>query len=151
MPATPFRTVPWAANSVVTEDKLDQLQDNNQWLLENTPRGRYFRVDGGRKNIDIILVAGKTKVIKDPKSYMGRSTVKFGKAFHPDCHPNVTTGIISDTKRKIFCIVQGLGTDLLPNATGFEIVIDTSNTLDDFNVARTFFVSWHAFGYKVTS
>jgi len=138
----------------MTRDLMDQIQQNLQFIKDNTPRGRLFRRTSSGivlKDNLLVVIAGKTKISRNRKSSTARATVKFGAAFDPVCSPNVTTAICADHQRTLFCQVNGPGGKNLPDHTGFEIycsVQDDPTTKKTDVIKKDFFVHWIAMGFR---
>lgn len=161
MPVTPFKAISFVKDETITKNTMDQLQSNFQWIYDNTPRGGYFRTNGNSRDERTVLMAGRHKVMRDPKTNAGTASVSFGRGFHPDCKPHVTTGIITDKERRVWCVVNGPGGTGLPNSSGFEIKIrvmeppvkkqaeaDKTKKDERVQIEKEFWVAWHAFGYR---
>lgn len=147
---TPFRAQSFVKHQVVTKDDLEVTQANLQWLEDNTPRSRFFRDNGTPVDVRSIVISGRTGFGKSKKQTTVRKRVHFGSAFHPACHPNVMSGIISDAAQEIFVIFNGPGGAVLPTASGFEVVahVKDNNTKDKWKISKPFYVSWHAYGFR---
>ena len=145
---TPFRALSFVNHEVITRDKMDQLQADYQWINDNTPRGRLYR-DGGVLDYQLMLVAGKSLIRRNRKRDDQKVGVRFAKAFHPNCRPNVTTGVVADFQRQIFCTVHGPKGVNYPNYTGFEISVNIAadNKKQDV-IKKNFYVHWSAMGYR---
>lgn len=156
MATVPFTAVDWSPNEVITKSKLDQMVFNSQWLMEHTPRARFVRADGKNVETDIYVVGGRVSIPKNLKGQTSSATVSFGPAFAEGSKPHVATGIVSQPRRKIFCTVQGLGGERVPDHRGFMIdvfVVDgAKRTVDGSKkkipvVDKDFFLSFHAVGF----
>ena len=148
---TPFRAMTFVKNDVITTDKMDQLDSNHQWLLENTPRSKVFVGNGTATNLLTkgMVVGGKVAIKKNLKEQTAKVRVNLGSAFDPKCQPHVTTGIVSDFQRKIFCVINGPGGKDLPNASGFEVVINiAADAKKHDKIEKGFYVCWSAFGWR---
>lgn len=147
---TPFRAQAFTKHQPVTKDDMEVTQANLQWLEDNTPRGRFFRENGAPTDVRSIVISGRVGFGKSRKDNIVRKKVRFGKAFHPDCHPNVTRGVVSDGTQSVFCVFNGPGGRLLPDSTGFEVVImvPEDNIKDKWKIKKPFHITWHAYGYR---
>lgn len=149
MPVTPFKAMSFVKDDVVTKDSLDQMQANYQWINDNTPRGRFYRGNGEPLDVRTLVVSGRARIRKNKKDDTGKARVRFRKAFAPNCHPHVTTGIVSDFQRRIFCVVNGPGGVNYPNANGFEIKVNiAAEKKKNDKIQKEFWIHWHAFGYR---
>lgn len=90
MAATPYKPVSFTSESV-TQQKLQQMANNDQWLFENTPRLRYsvneLTRDGGIK-----MISGKTVYSQVDREYLD-VFVYFGSFFTGGCKPIVTATV----------------------------------------------------------
>lgn len=147
---TPFRAMSFKDNDVITKDDTDQMQNNLQWLNDNTPRGRLYREDGPSKDAKLVMICGRISIPKSKKDNMVIKRVRFGKAFSANSRPNVTTGIIADAPTEIFCVVNGLDGQVLPTAAGCEIKVHVpdKNTSDKWKISKPLHVHWQAFGFR---
>jgi hypothetical protein len=151
---TAYRALSFKQHDTITRDQLDQVQQNLQWVKDNTPRGRFFRQTTkgpvAKDNL-LVVIGGKAKISKNHKGSSSRATVKFGKAFASNCNPNVTTGICADAQRTLFCVLNGPGGVNLPNHTGFEIfcaIQDNPVTKKSEFIKKDFWVHWIAMGFR---
>jgi len=151
---TAYRTVSFKQHDTMTRDLMDQVQQNLQYIKDNSPRGRLFKRTAQGvvlKDTLLVVVSGKTKIPRNRKKSTARATVKFGAAFDSSCHPNVTTAICADHQRNLFCIVNGPGGKTLPNHAGFEIycaVQDDPTTKKTEVIKKDFWVHWIAVGFR---
>lgn len=145
MSTTPFRAVSWAPSDLITEDKMDQMAANMNWLRDNTPRGHY-RAYGVNKKDQIKIAAGLALITARKQNFAAKR-VSFGNFFTPRARPIVTTGIVSDKQRRIHVTIDGIG-QLHPDHTGFDVhvSIDATNKKNN-RILRNFYVSWQALGY----
>lgn len=151
---TPYREVSFKQHDIMTRDLIDQVEQNLQWIKDNTPRGRLFRKTASGivlKDTLLIVVAGKTKINRNRKHPYASATVKFGLAFDPACSPNITTAICADHQRNLFCVINGPKGKKLPDSTGFDIhvaVQDDPKTKKVDSIKKDFWVHWIAMGYR---
>lgn len=148
---TPYKAISFVKHEILSRDRLDQLQANYQWINDNTPRGRLFMPNRPAKNKLLVIIGGKRQINRDRKNARAKASVKFGRAFAPNCNPNVTTGIVADFQRHIFCVVNGPKGKALPDSTGFEIAVavqDDPTTKKTEVIKKDFFIHWSAFGYR---
>lgn len=146
---TPYRAVSFAKHQIIDESTMDQLQSNNQWIHDNTPRGRYYRYGSTPKDTQTVLICGRALIRRNRKSDSARVGVRFGRAFHPTCRPSVTTGVVADFQRKIFCTVHGPEGINLPTSSGFEISINiAADRATQDSIRKSFWVHWAAFGFR---
>lgn len=142
-----FKAVNWTPNELLAEAKTDQLGDNGEWLYVNTPRAIYT-LPGGLRRVDGVRIAsGRVFIAKKDKSDSDTATVRFGNFFTARCDPIITTGIVSEHQRKIFCVVSGIG-QLQPDNRGFQVGVNIAAESKKKDViAHSFYVSWQAMGY----
>ena len=146
MPATPYRAINWTPNELVAEDKMDQLANNVQWLHDNTPRALYT-LPSGLRRVEGVRIAGGRVMIHKRKSDTASVAVRFGNFFSNNCEPIITTGIVTQGQRKIFCVINGIG-QLQPDHRGFEAHVEiAADAKKNDKIARSFFVTWQALGY----
>lgn len=151
---TPYRSVGFKQHEVMTRDAMDQVEQNLQWINDNTPRGRLYRKTKTGiviKEDLLVIIGGKTKISRNRKKSTGRATVKFGAAFDSNCNPNVSTAICADHQRTFFCVVNGPKGKNLPDATGFEISVaiqDDPKTKKTDVIKKDFWVHWIAVGFR---
>lgn len=146
---SPFVSQSFVTNDVITKDSLDQMQSNLQWLKDNIPRGRY-NYNTGYTDENAVILCGQVKIGKSKKESVVRKRIRFGKAFAPNCTPNVTFGICSDSTREIFCVINGINGAGFPDGTGFDLVVAVPD--DDrkkaWQIKKPFYIQWQAFGYR---
>lgn len=150
---TPFRAVNFAQHDIISRDKMDQIQADLYWVYDNTPRGRLFRPNGDILRDDLIVaIAGKKQINRNRKKSTAKASVKFGKAFAANCVPSVTTGVVADFQRNIFCVINGPKGKNLPDSTGFDISVavqDDPTTKKEDVIKKDFWVHWSAFGFRM--
>ena len=139
MTATTFKPISWNERELISDEKMSQIANNSQWLFENTPRANYtaFGVNRatGVKMACGIIVMGSVKSVTSSKP------VYFGNFFSAASHPIVTTGLTTNSIRKIFTVVTGLGA-LHPDQRGFLVTCEGMSNLE-----RAFYVTWQAMGF----
>lgn len=152
---TPFKAIEFAKHDTITRRMLDTVQSNNQWLKDNTPRGRLIAENGAVQDKLTVLVSGRVFIARNKKYNYATRTVRFPAAFDSNCRPNVTTGIMSEGAKEIFVVVNGPSGALLPNSTGFDIQIsaddagnNASKPKNRWRIAKGFYVTWQAMGYR---
>lgn len=149
MAVTPYRAVEFKRDDVITKTTLDQVQSNMQWINDNTPRGRFVRHNDEILDEKLVILAGRKRVRRMPKKDMANAKVRFGRAFSPRCSPHVTTSVVAEKQRRIFCIVNGPGGRLTVNSEGFEIKVNVAaEKKKNDKIKEPIWVHWHAFGYR---
>jgi hypothetical protein len=130
MGATPFKALDWVSHEVITTDKLDAMQANSQWLIDNTPRSRFIPDVGTAKDSGLLIIAGRCYVPRNKYWSQGHGAVTFGTTFKPGTIVHVTTGVNSNQKKRVFCVMNGLGASTFPDYRGFDCytyVLDISD------------------------
>jgi hypothetical protein len=121
--ATVFKAIDFVPHEPITRDKLDAMQANSQWIMENTPRGRFIPDSGPSVESELIIVGGRTVIPRYKYNRWAYATVHFGSSFEPGTYVHVTTGVVSQQKKRVHCITNGpVGTDF-PDYRGFDIEI----------------------------
>lgn len=144
---TPYRAVSFSKHDIITRQDMDQLEFNYRYVNDNTPRGLFHKAETKKIETYLIVVSGRATIKKKPKVDTSTVKVKFGKAFHPNCHPSITTGIVS-RQTKVFCVVHGPKKIDYPNATGFEMTVNIADSGKKDKIKNNFFVNWQAMGYR---
>jgi len=146
MGATPFKVVSWSAGEPITQEKMEAMTSNDNWLRNHKTESLYSahnmrRDEGVRTASGLVLFTSR-------KQGWATKRVNFGGWFSPGCRPVVTTGCISASQRRIFVTLSGPGQLLHPTADGFDthVAIDAF-AKKDIKITRNFYVSWHAVGY----
>lgn len=150
---TPFKSMNFVLNEVITKDELDTMQTNLQWLLDNTPRGRFIQENGRPVDVRSVIVSGREDIPASKNNSTVKKSVTFPKAFYVNCRPNVTTAILTDAEPEVFCVVSGPGNSIVPTATGFEITVtvnDQRKKKEDWRISKPFHIYWQAFGYRAS-
>lgn len=151
---TAYRAVSFKQHDIMTRDLMDQLQQDLQYVNDNTPRGRLFKNASNGTTLQddlLVVICGRAKMNRNRKKPDTQATVKFGAAFDPSCTPNVTTGICADHQRNLFVVVNGPKGQTLPDSTGFEIyavVQDDPTTKKTDVIKKDFWVHWMAMGFR---
>lgn len=147
MAATPYRAVSWAPLELIGEDKMDQMSSNIDYLRDNSLRGNYVFLNGGKRAEGLRIAGGKVLIPRNPKSDSASGPVRFGGFFSSGCKPIITTGIVADFNRRIFVAINGYGT-LEPDHRGFQVFVNVAaeNKKND-KIAGRMFVHWQALGY----
>jgi hypothetical protein len=142
MAATPYKPVSWSPNELITEDKLDQIANNSQWLFENTPRVSYNAFNLNRTTG--VKIACGTVLFNGSKTAYQTKPVYFSNFFSAASKPIVTTGVIS-FQRRTFVVTNGFGV-YSPDSRGFEMIVECESTSVN-KIERDFYVSWMAMGF----
>lgn len=146
MASTPFKVVSWSPLDPITDDKLDAMVSNDNWLRDNSMRGRYY-ANGVSKDTGLRLTGGLC-LFTASKSAQQTRNVGFGQFFSESCKPIVTTAIVSTAQRQIFATIDGPGSKPQPTRDGFQITVNVNAAAKaKLKISRNFYVSWHALGY----
>lgn len=145
MASTPFKVVSWSPLDPVDADKLSAMVNNDNWLKDNTVRGRYG-ASTVKKDTGIRIAAGLV-LITSGKTAQKTAYVSFGNYFSSGCHPVVTTGVVSSSQRQIFVTIDGPGRSALPSRDGFQAHVHVDSKNKKKGITRNFYVSWSALGF----
>lgn len=146
---TAYKAVNFSKHDIIMRSDLDQINANLRWVYENTPRGRHYRESGEPRPENLLIIAGKAKINQDHKRESATVAVKFGESFAPNCNPSITTGVVADFQRKIFCVVHGPGSINYPTAQGFQISVNIAAGSEKNDIIKKdFWVHWCALGYR---
>lgn len=149
MSSTPYKAVSFSKDDVLMKNDMDQINNNIQWINENTPRGILTNQGTSvQKDVSTLILGGATVIRRKPKATSSLVPVRFGGYFAPGSSPYVTTGLVSDKKTDVFCVVNGPGRSLGPTYVGFDISVATNEGGKDY-LKRDMWVFWHAFGQGV--
>jgi len=141
-----FQAINWTPNEIISEPKMDQLARNVQTLYNRMPQAIYNANVTREKGVRI--VAGRALIPANQKSDNATVAVRFGNFFTARCEPIITTGVVTNNQVRIFCVINGLGSRLHPDHTGFNIAINVAaEAKKNDKIAHAFFVSWQAMGY----
>lgn len=145
MASTPFKVVSWSPLEPITDEKLDAMVSNDNWLRDNSVRGRYSS-HGIERTEGIRIAAGLVLIPAGRRGYR-RRYVNLGDFFSQGCRPIVTTGVISTSQRKIFATVDGPGSKPHPQREGFQVHVAAESRSKKRRIKRNFYVAWHALGF----
>lgn len=145
MAATPFKVVSWSPDDPITDEKMDAMVSNDNWLRDNSVRGLY--TGHGVRRKEGVKIASGLALIHSRKQNTASKRVEFNGFFLSVCRPVVTTGLVSSSQRMVFVSIDGLGT-MHPDNRGFNAhVLVTANDKKNRRIKRNMYVSWHAVGY----
>ena len=145
MASTPFKVVSWAPLDPITDEKLDAMVSNDNWLFDNMVRARYG-ANGVSRDTGIRIASGLALITSGKSAEKSRS-VTFGNYFSDSCKPVVTTGIVSGSQRQIFATIDGPGSNPQPTRDGFQVHVHENSNNKKKKISRNFYVSRHALGY----
>lgn len=146
MASTEFQVVSWQPRDVVSNDKLDAMVNNDQWLRDNTPRARYSG-NGVQKDTGIRIASGLALIPAGGKAADKAANVNFNNYFSESCIPIVTTGIVSGTQRQLFVTIDGPGSGLQPTRDGFQVHAHVVSSSKSKKFTKNIYISWHALGF----
>jgi len=146
MSATPYKPVNFSSESL-SQTKLQQLANNQQWLFENTPRVRYS-ASGLTRDSGTKILSGKINYGTSPGDAV-EMLVYFGNFFTAGCNPNVVITVQTNGGwlRKFGTIrsLQGLAAPI--DHTGFIVHVTTHERAVPANFEAGGWVHWQAVGY----
>ena len=145
MGSTPFKVVSWSPRDPITNEKLNSMVSNDNWLRDNMVRGRYA-ANGVRRETGVRIASGLALITSGKAAKQARY-VDFGTYFSESCKPIVTTGIVSASQRQIFATIDGPGSKPQPTRDGFQVHVHVESKNKKNKISRNFYVSWHAIGY----
>lgn len=145
MASTEWNIVSWSPRDPITDEKLDGMVSNDNYLRDHMVRGRYS-ANGVKIDTGIRLASGLC-LITSGKSANKVKSVSFNNFFSEGCKPIVTTGIVSASQRLIFVTIDGPGSKPQPTRDGFQVHVHVESKNKKKKISRNFYVSWHALGY----
>jgi hypothetical protein len=145
MASTVFKVLSWSPNDPITDEKLQGMVDNDNYLRDNMTRSQYA-ASGVTKNTGVKIASGFA-LIAARKGREASRQVGFSNYFSDGSHPIITTSPVSRAQRMIWVTHQGLGSNLLPTRDGFVVVVNIDSTTKKKNITHNFYVAWHALGF----
>lgn len=146
MAATPFKVISWSPNEPITDEKLDAMVSNDNWLKQNMVKGMYS-AHGINRTEGVKIMSGLA-LITARKSSTANVTVGFKGFFTEGCKPIVTTAIISTHQRRLMVTIDGVGSNPTPTRDGFQVhLFSDADKKTDRKISKNCYVSWHAVGY----
>ena len=146
MASEEFKVVSWAPLDPITDEKLDAMVNNDNWLRDNMARAQYG-ANGVHRDTGVRIASGLV-LMTAGKGITRNKRVSFGSYFSESCKPIVTTGIVSTAQRQIHVTIDGPGNSVQPTRDGFQcycyVVVPKKGNK---KITRNFYVSWHALGY----
>lgn len=146
MASSEFVAVNWNGGQLIDENTLDQINNNVNWLKDNSLSGNYQNQTGGITSKSIKLLAGKTMIPSQNTSdyYFD---IYFGKVFTPNCEPIITTGAWTMYFPSSIS-VMGLNGGDTPDHRGFRINIKLTPVAGTpVQWTMNPILHWHAIGY----
>lgn len=145
MASTAFKVLSWSPYDPITDEKLQGMVDNDNYLRDNMTRSQYG-ANGITKTTGVKIASGLA-LITARKGRSATRSVFFGNYFSDGCKPIVTTGTVSISQRMIWVTHYGPGSNLIPTRDGFTVFVYVDTETKKKNITRNFYVSWHALGY----
>lgn len=143
--------VSWQAGDAVTEDKLQQMVANDDWLFEHTATLRYTAY--GMQNPvteNLKIAAGSILFPPNKTSDKMSRAVAFDGFFSQNCNPIVIVQavITPGTDPRVMTAVHGLRKRHLPNSQGFRVIVSHELTKNNsLHFGKDTYLHWIAFGY----
>src|SRR6478752_1045795 len=94
-----WKIISWSPNDPITDDKMNNMVNNDNLLKQNMVQGRYRGYSKTRD--DGIRLMGGLALITARKAANATVGVNFAGFFTQGCRPIVTTGTISKAQRNI--------------------------------------------------
>lgn len=145
MAATPYVPVSFTSEQV-TQQKLQQMANNDQWLFENAAKIRY-NAAGIVRDTQVKIIAGKSPYPAVPDQEATSINIYFGSFFSASCKPIVVATVDPTYGRKL-CTINSLSDGAETDYRGFRAHIwakETAIVPDRLNYPG--FVHWIAVGY----
>lgn len=145
MAATPYRPISWTDKNL-TQEKLQQLSNNDQWLFENSPRLRYNYQNG------LIVRDNGLKIIVGKTAYGTRASdavdihVYFGSFFSAACKPVISISVETTgawLRKRV--TIRGIGGEI--DYRGFVAHLSTDEPYVAKNIEAPGWIHWHAAGF----
>lgn len=146
MASTDFKVVSWSPNDPITDDKLQQMNNNDSWLFNNLARAQYAG-NGVTKAAGVKILSGLVTINPRPKSRSADVNVSFGSFFSQGCYPIVTTSTASAGQRMLWTTISGPGSALQPTQSGFQVHIYADTLSKKKAITSKLLVGWHALGW----
>lgn len=146
MASEEFKVISWSPLDPITDEKLDAMVSNDNWLRDNMARAQYGS-NGVHRDVGVRIASGLALITNSGSKASKSTNVNFGSYFSENCMPIVTTGIVSSSQRQIFATIDGPGSSKQPTRDGFQVHVFVVDTGGKKKMRRNFYVSWHAIGY----
>jgi hypothetical protein len=149
MASTEFKVVSWAANVPFTDDMIDTMVNNDNFLFNNITQADQSKTRPATDHSPVTStkIASGLALITSSKSRERVATISFNSYFSPKCLPIVTTDIVSNYQRTLYVTVQGFSRSLRPTAAGFHAHVFAETLSKTKSIPRNVYVSWKALGY----
>lgn len=145
MAATPFKVVSWSPDDPITDEQMDNMVSNDNWLRDNSVNGLY--TGHGVRRKEGVKIASGLALIHSRKQPSALKRVEFNNFFLSVCRPVVTTGTVSGSQRMVWVTIDGLG-KLHPDNRGFNAHVHVwASDKKNRRIKRNMYVAWHAVGY----
>lgn len=140
-----FKVVSWSPDQPITDEQLDAMVSNDNWLRSNMVSGQY-RGLGTTRTTGVKIISGLVPITASKSNQQVRN-VSFGNFFSTSCMPIITTGVWSGSQRMVFATIDGPGSKPYPTRDGFQIHVYVDSTSKVKKITRNFYVSWIAVGF----
>ena len=140
-----FKVISWSPLDPITDEKLDAMVSNDNYLRDNMMTGQYS--GHGVSRTSGLRIATGLVAITASKSNQQTRNVGFGNFFSQSCRPIVTTGVMSNSHRQVYATYDGPGGAIAPTRDGFRVTVYVDATGKNKKIKRNFYVSWHAIGF----
>lgn len=140
-----FKVISWSPLDPITDEKLDAMVSNDNYLRENMVTGLYSG-NGVSRATGVRIASGLVQITASKSNQQTRS-VSFGNFFSQACKPIVTTGVMSNSHRQVYATFDGPGGAISPTRDGFRVTVNVDAASKNKKIKRNFYVSWHAIGF----
>lgn len=141
--STPFSAVNFQPSQLLDKSILDNLTSNQNYLHLHMPEITYTYRDIVR-NQEIKIITGRA-LLAATKENNAHTTITFNNVFAAGCNPNVTTGLVNATQRRLFLTIDGIG-QLMPDYRGFQAHVYLPYEGQP-SITNNVYVPWIAIGY----
>lgn len=139
MSATPYKPVSWNGEPI-SNDKLKQMANNEQWLFENAARLRYS-VNGLTRDAGIKVIVGKTPYTASSIQHVYLD-IYFGSFFSAASRPIVNCTVETTGLGRKDVSITGFGGELDYRGFRAAVYTDEAPVIDSNG-----WLHWMAVGY----
>lgn len=143
MAATPYKPTNWGSESI-SQPKLQQMANNDQWLFENMARVRYS-AGGLTRDSGLKIAAGKTAYPATQSDWID-VFVYFGTFFSAGCKP-VVNASVEPALGRIGVVLSGLNFGTEMDYRGFRAHVYQDFQASGNPLQGAGWVHWQAVGY----
>lgn len=140
-----WKIVSWSPIDIITDEKLDAMVSNDNWLKDNMPSAQY-NAYGLKRTTGVKFLSGIARIAAS-KSNVNSVSVDFGGIFTASCRPIVTTGINSTSQRMVYVTFDGPGSEAHASSRGFQLTAYVDSVSKVKKITRNIYVNWIAIGY----